>query len=293
MIKSMTGYGKVVAEIPGKKLTIEVKTLNSKGLDLNVKIAALFREKEFEIRKSLASLQRGKIDFYISLESIGDQVNFSINKQLAINYHKELKALQQELREEETEELLPLVMKMPDVLQTSQFEIDKTDWERIKAEIEKAINMADQCRINEGGILEKDISLRLEAILSLLQQIEPLDKERTELVRENLRRELEKFSLSAGGPQPDQNRFEQELIYYLEKMDVTEEKVRLKKHCDYFLETMNETESQGKKLGFICQEMGREINTLGSKASHAEIQKLVIQMKDELEKIKEQLLNIV
>jgi len=293
MIKSMTGYGKAVTEIPGKKLTIEVKTLNSKGLDLNVKIPAWFREKELEIRNSLAALQRGKIDLYISSESTGDRITYSINKPLAIKYHEELKALQRELREEESAELLSLVMKMPDVLQTSQGEIDPTVWDMIRSEIELAVRQADKCRMKEGGVLEQDISSRIDAILSLLPQIEPLEKERKERIKRNLRKELEEFVSTTGVLQTDQNRFEQELIYYLEKMDFTEEKVRLKKHCDYFLETMNEKESQGKKLGFICQEMGREINTLGSKASHAEIQKIVIRMKDELEKIKEQLLNIM
>ena len=293
MIKSMTGFGKAVAEIPGKKLTIEVKTLNSKGLDLNLKIPAWLRVNELEIRNSLATLKRGKIELLISSESTGEQIKFSINKPLALKYHQELKALQDDLSEASSEELLPLVLKMPDIYLTSKEEIDSAAWDMVWSEIERAIKEADSCRTNEGSVLEKDILARIEAILTLLKQIEPLENERKERVRLNLRNELDAFSSSNGAPQPDQNRFEQELIYYLEKMDFTEEKVRLKKHCDYFLQTMNEKESQGKKLGFICQEMGREINTLGSKASHAEIQKIVIQMKDELEKVKEQLLNIV
>ena len=248
---------------------------------------------ELEIRNSLATLKRGKIELLISSESTGEQIKFSINKSLALKYYQELKALQDDLSEASSEELLPLVLKMPDIFLTSKEEIDSVVWDMVRSEIERAIREADKCRTNEGTVLEKDILVRIEAILTLLKHIEPLENERKERVRLNLRNELDAFSSSNGAPQADQNRFEQELIYYLEKMDFTEEKVRLKKHCDYFLQTMNETESQGKKLGFICQEMGREINTLGSKASHAEIQKIVIQMKDELEKVKEQLLNIV
>ncbi len=293
MIKSMTGYGKAVAELPGKQITIEIKALNSKGIDMNVKIPLWFREKELEIRTRLSSLQRGKIDLFISVESTGDKLSYTLNKALAHRYYEALKELQLDFSEENPEGLLPLVMRMPDILQSDREEIDPQQWEIIRSELEEALVAVERFRELEGNVLQDDMVKRVESIVNLLTAIEPLDGERKEMVRNNLQKALDQFLANNGAAQADSNRFEQELIYYLEKMDFTEEKVRLRKHCDYFLETLNETESQGKKLGFICQEMGREINTLGSKASHAGIQQIVVQMKDELEKIKEQLLNIL
>jgi len=289
----MTGYGKAVAELPGKHLTIEIKSINSKGFDLNIRIPSWFRERELDIRTMLSSLQRGKIDLFISAESTGDATGYMLNKALARRYYEALKELQQEVREENPDGLLPLVIRMPDVLRPESEEIDPAEWEEIRAKTLQALAQLEACRAKEGAVLLEDITVRVHGILDLLGQTDPLDAERKELVRNGLRKSLDQYLTSGTAAPADANRFEQELIYYFEKMDVTEEKVRLKKHCDYFLETVNDTGSQGKKLGFICQEMGREINTLGSKASHAGIQKIVVQMKDELEKIKEQLLNIV
>ncbi|MBE0646293.1 MAG: YicC family protein [Bacteroidales bacterium] len=293
MIKSMTGYGKAVAEFSGKQITIEIKSLNSKGIDLNVKIPSRIREKELDIRNILSSLQRGKIDLFISVESTGETPGFRLNKALAHQYYEALKELQREFREENPEGLLPMVMRMPDVLQSDQEEIDPGQWEVIRKELNEALGAVERFREVEGKVLHDDMVLRVKSILTLLDSVEPLDGERKEMVRANLQKSLDQFLANNGAARADSNRFEQELIYYLEKMDFTEEKVRLRKHCDYFLDTLKESESQGKKLGFICQEIGREINTLGSKASHAGIQQIVVQMKDELEKIKEQLLNIL
>ena len=293
MIKSMTGYGKAVAELPGKKITIEIKSLNSKGIDLNVKIPSWFREKELDIRNILSTLQRGKIDLFISYESTGDTLSYTLNKALAHQYYEALKELQREFREENPEGLLPMVMRMPDILESDREEIDPDQWELILSKLEEALGEVEKFRELEGKVLQDDMVPRVDNILALLNAVEPLDEERKELVRNNLQKALDQFLANNNAARADSNRFEQELIYYLEKMDFTEEKVRLRKHCDYFLETITGTESQGKKLGFICQEIGREINTLGSKASHAGIQQIVVQMKDELEKIKEQLLNIL
>lgn len=289
----MTGYGKAVAELPGKQITIEIKSLNSKGIDLNMKIPSWFREKELDIRNILSSLQRGKIDLFISVESTGDTLSYTLNKALAHRYYEALKELQREFREENPEGLLPMVMRMPDILQSDREEIDPGQWKLILSKLEEALVEVERFRELEGKVLEKDMVLRVDTILSLLREIEPFDEERKEFVRNNLQKALDQFLANNGAVRADSNRFEQELIYYLEKMDFTEEKVRLRKHCDYFLETLSGGESQGKKLGFICQEIGREINTLGSKASHAGIQQIVVRMKDELEKIKEQLLNIL
>lgn len=290
----MTGYGKAVLDITGRKLTIEIKTLNSKQLDLNLKIPGYFREKEWEVRAMLTQkFERGKIDFFIGTEVTGELLNYSINHLLAAKYHAELKNLAHDLGEEASGELLSLVLKMPDVMQTSRDELDDHDWESISRAIEEAMAQADLFRLNEGNVLEDDMKDRVQTILQLLSTIEPHEKSRIGELREKMLRDFSKYTGDFNGSAPDQNRFEQELIYYLEKLDITEEKVRLLKHCQYFLETLREAGSQGKKLGFITQEMGREINTIGSKASDAAIQKIVVQMKDELEKIKEQLGNIL
>jgi len=295
MIKSMTGYGKSTVDITGRKLTIEIKTLNSKQFDLNLKTPGYFREKELEVRNLLMQqLDRGKIDFYITTEVTGEMMNYSINHDLAKKYYAELNLLQGELKEPVMESMLPLVLKMPDVMQTSRDEMTETDWIIIVNGISEAISMVDHFRMNEGSVLESDFRKRVDIILNLLQKIEPFEKNRMQEIRERMYRDFASLaSADLNGSAPDKNRFEQEVIYYLEKLDFTEEKVRLKKHCDYFLETLDESVSPGKKLGFITQEMGREINTLGSKASDASIQRIVVQMKDELEKIKEQLGNIL
>ena len=294
MIKSMTGYGKAVLDITGRKLTVEIKTLNSKQLDLNMKIPGYFREKEWEVRAVLTQrFERGKIDFFIGTEVTGEMLSYSINRSLAGKYHQELKILAGELQEGCPEDMLSLVLKMPDVMQTSRDELSEHDWKSISEAISDAISQADTFRISEGKVLEEDIENRVHGILQLLDSIEPYERMRITELRERMLRDFSKYAGDFNGSAPDQNRFEQELIYYLEKLDITEEKVRLLKHCQYFLETLREAVSQGKKLGFIAQEMGREINTIGSKASDADIQKIVVQMKDELEKIKEQLGNIL
>jgi uncharacterized protein (TIGR00255 family) len=293
MIKSMTGYGKSLAEITGRRLTIEIKTLNSKQLDLNLKIPGYFREKEWEVRTLLTQrLERGKIDFYIGTEVTGEMLNYSINRPLAKRYSEELKALAEELREYPAD-MLSLVLKMPDVMQTSRDEMTDQDWEVISRAIAEAVDQADEFRASEGRVLEDDMLRRVHTIIQLLDSIEPWEKNRITELRERMMRDFAKYRGDYNGTAPDQNRFEQELIYYLEKLDITEEKVRLLKHCQYFLETLHEAGAQGKKLGFVTQEMGREINTIGSKAGDAGIQVIVVQMKDELEKIKEQLGNIL
>ena len=294
MIKSMTGYGKAVLDITGRKLTIEIKTLNSKQLDLNLKIPGYFREKEWEVRSLLTQrFERGKIDFYIGTEVTGEMLSFSINHALAVKYHEELKNLARALNEDGTTELLSTVLKMPDVMQTSRDELSEHDWASIAVAIEDAISQTDLFRTSEGRVLEEDMTNRVNSIISLLNSIEPFENKRITDLRERMSRDFAKYTGDLNGSAPDQNRFEQELIYYMEKLDITEEKVRLKKHCRYFLETLEEANSQGKKLGFVTQEMGREINTIGSKANDASIQMIVVQMKDELEKIKEQLGNIL
>ena len=238
-------------------------------------------------------LERGKVDFYIATEVTGEMLSYSINHALAKKYHEELKNLSDALEEQYPADMLSLVVKMPDVMQTSRDEMNEHDWESIMPVIREAIAQVDEFRQDEGRILEDDMLRRVHSILQLLEMIEPFEKNRMAELRERLLRDFAKYKSDFNGAAPDQNRFEQELIYYLEKLDVTEEKVRLLKHCEYFLETLHEAGAQGKKLGFVTQEMGREINTIGSKASDAEIQKIVVRMKDELEKIKEQLGNIL
>jgi uncharacterized protein (TIGR00255 family) len=291
----MTGYGKAVAELTGKKLTLEIRSLNSKQLDLTVKVPVFLREKELDIRNLISPLLvRGKVDVYITSENAGDTLAWTINKDLARKYHAELKELLREFREDCPSGLLPVVVRMPDVVTSGQEDIAEDDWEKIRTGLLSALSKLEAFRRQEGKILEEDILMRVSSILNLLAAIEPLESNRIDTVRKSILRNLDNLGRQNGnGVAPDPNRFEQELIYYLEKMDFTEEKVRLKKHCDHFNEVLAEKDSQGRKLGFITQEMGREINTLGSKANDADIQKMVVNMKDELEKIKEQLLNIL
>jgi len=291
----MTGYGKAIIELPGKNLAIEIKSLNSKQLDIAMKLPGTFREKEPEIRNYIAQkLERGKIDFYINTEITGDILNYSINKNLAKKYYREIKELSDEINEKEEGSLLRILLNMPDVLRAGKEEIKEEEWLTLRQGIENTLIQVNEFRAQEGKILENDIVPRVKQIQHLLSSIGGYEKSRLTELRERLQkgfRDLQNTESYTGVADP--NRFEQELIYYIERLDITEEKVRLEKHCDYFLETLKEPVSQGKKLGFITQEMGREINTIGSKANHVEIQKIVIQMKDELEKVKEQLLNIL
>ncbi len=295
MIISMTGYGKAVAELPGKKLLIEIKSLNSKGLDLSVKLPGALREKEMEIRALFSQrLERGKVELYVSAEKSADIASYSINKSLFLQYYRELKSILSELKEEDRDGLLPVILNIPDVLQNEKAEFVETDWAILAEGIETALKSVQEFRSAEGSILETDMRARVQLILDLLNSIDPFEQNRLNDIRERIRTGFQNITKSdLLQTMPDENRFEQELIYYIERLDITEEKVRLKKHCNYFIETLNETNSQGKKLGFVSQEMGREINTIGSKANDAGIQKIVVQMKDELEKIKEQLLNIL
>jgi uncharacterized protein (TIGR00255 family) len=295
MILSMTGYGKAIAEFPGRKMAIEVKSLNSKGLDLTVKLPGVFRDKEMEVRNLLSQqLERGKIELYISAEKSSETAYYSINKPVFVQYYNELKTLLAEMNDPARENLASLILRIPDVLQNDKADFTETDWMLFGSGIEAAVNQLKEFRQQEGFVLETDIRNRLNIIVSLQESLDPLEKTRIHEIREKMRNGFENLAKQESIQQKiDANRFEQELIYYLEKLDITEERVRLKKHCDYFLETIGDVHSQGKKLGFIAQEIGREINTIGSKANDAAIQKIVVQMKDELEKIKEQLLNIL
>jgi len=281
----MTGYGKAILQLPTKKITIEVKSLNSKNLDLNTRMPSYYREKELGIRKQLASsLVRGKVDFSIYVELTAEETQTVINKKVVGGYIKELK----ELSEGEEIQFLEIAMRLPDALQTVREEIDAMEWEQIAKGIDTAIGEIVQYRKDEAHSLEADFRERISNIKGFLAEVEKLDEERMEHVKLKLRKSIDELKVTI-----DENRFEQELIYYLEKLDINEEKVRLANHLDYFLEELNNDKSDGKKLGFIVQEIGREVNTTGSKSNYASMQQLVVQMKNELEKIKEQVLNIL
>ena len=288
MIQSMTGYGKSVLQLPTKKVTIEIKTLNSKNLDLNVRIPSYYKEKELSVRKKLASgLVRGKIDFSIYVEMTADETTTVINKTVVNNYVQQLKNVLFTENDNEVE-LLKMAIKMPDALKTEREELDENEWNLIEASIVEALNETIQYRTDEAASLEDDFKLRILNIRKYLEEVNALDEERLENVRERLQKSIDDLKVEI-----DQNRFEQELIYYLEKLDINEEKVRLGNHLEYFLQELDSKDSNGKKLGFIIQEIGREINTTGSKANYAPMQKSVIQMKNELEKVKEQILNVL
>lgn len=291
MIKSMTGFGKRTIDLGDRRVNIEIKSLNSKQFDANLRLPPLYREKEADIRLMLsAGLERGKVECNINIDSNGETANHQFNRALAKKYYEEIALLANELGMEVNNELINTVVRMPDVLKAEQASLSKEEWVQISKAISGAIQELNDFRTREGAALAKDLEERVKLIEQLLKEVEPLEKERIEHVRARLQKSLEDSQLAAT---TDKNRYEQEIIYYLEKLDITEEKVRLKKHCQYFLEILQEKGSNGKKLGFVSQEMGREINTLGSKANHADIQKIVVLMKDELEKIKEQLFNIL
>jgi uncharacterized protein (TIGR00255 family) len=285
MIYSMTGYGKSVLQLPTKKVTIELKSLNSKSLDLNARMPSIYREKELIIRKLLAdTLERGKIDFSIYVEATAEDTSTQINTPVVKQYMEQLR----QVVDGDPIELLKMAVRFPDALNTVREEIDENEWELIQNEINVAIKDLINHRLNEGEVLEKDFNQRIALIDDLLEQVMAMDPERIIGVRERLLKGVEELK-----DKYDENRFEQELVYYIEKFDITEEKVRLKNHLNYFIDSINSDDSNGKKLGFISQEMGREINTIGSKSNYAPMQQLVVQMKDELEKIKEQLLNVL
>lgn len=285
MIYSMTGYGKSVLQLPTKKITIELKSLNSKNLDLNARMPSIYREKELEVRKNIANkLVRGKVDFSIYVETTADDTSTQINTPVVKQYMQQLK----EVVNGDDTELLKMAVRFPDALNTVREEIDENEWSQINTEINTAINALNEHRLDEGKVLEADFNARIKNIADLLDQVIAIDPERIEGVRERLKKGIEELK-----EKYDENRFEQELVYYIEKFDITEEKVRLNNHLNYFTESINSPDSNGKKLGFISQEIGREINTIGSKSNYAPMQQLVVQMKDELEKIKEQLLNVL
>lgn len=290
MIKSMTGFGKSATSINQKKISIEIRSLNSKLADISIRIPAIYKEKELELRTKINQyLERGKIEFNLYVEQTTATPNYQINESLFKNYYNELKKLSDELSEQS--DLITIVAGMPDVFQKEEKQaLDESEWQTIVELTTKALQDIDAYRTDEGNTLQKEMELRINNIQQLLNKVELYEKERIITVRERISAHLEEV---VSGSQVDKDRLEQELVFYIEKFDISEEKQRLQSHLDYFTDTMNDNDAQGKKMGFISQEMGREINTLGSKANHSELQKIVVEMKDELEKIKEQLLNIL
>ncbi|WP_378185948.1 YicC/YloC family endoribonuclease [Aquimarina sp. W85] len=285
MIKSMTGFGKAVLQLPTKKITIEVKSLNSKNLDLNARIPSQYREKELAMRTTIAkTLQRGKVDFGLYVEVTAEETSTQVNVAVVKNYMDQLRAI----HSGDDMELMKMAVKMPDALRIEREEVDEREYEAITKALSTALFEIEKYREDEGKVLEQDFSKRIQIITELLEKVIAIDPERIEAVRERLHKGIADLKEAV-----DQNRFEQELVYYIEKFDITEEKVRLSNHLEYFTAALKSDDSNGKKLGFITQEIGREINTIGSKSNYAAMQQLVVQMKDELEKIKEQLLNVL
>ncbi|WP_396188573.1 YicC/YloC family endoribonuclease [Flavobacterium sp.] len=286
MIVSMTGFGKASLQLPTKKITVEVKSLNSKGLDLNVRMPSIYREMELGLRNLLAQkLERGKVDFSLFIEITGEETSSKINAPIVKGYIAQMKEI---IPNADETELMKMAVRMPDALKTERDEIDENEWKQIQTVIDEAVANMLNFRTSEGAALEKEFVQRIENIRNFMNQALELDPERIAAIKERLQTAIDELKVEV-----DSNRFEQELIYYLEKLDITEEKVRLGNHLDYFIQTLAGSEANGRKLGFITQEMGREINTMGSKSNHAEMQKLVVMMKDELEKIKEQVLNVL
>ena len=285
MIQSMTGFGKHVIQLPTKKITVELKSLNSKNLDINVRMPSIYRDKELELRKIIAKgLQRGKVDFGLFVEITGEETTSEVNEGVVKQYMKQLRAI----AEGDDIRLLEMALRLPDSLKTARDEIDESEYEAITEALRHALEELNRFRSSEGSVLEKDFEERINTITQLLKQVDDLDPERLATIRPRLVKAVQELKTEV-----DANRFEQELMYYLEKYDITEEKVRLSNHLKYFTETLQSQHSNGKKLGFIAQEIGREINTIGSKANYAPMQQVVVQMKDTLEKVKEQMLNVL
>ena len=290
MIKSMTGYGKAECELSQKKVTIEIKSLNSKQMDLNTRISLLFREKDLEIRRELSDkLIRGKVDFILYTESLGDESATKINAGIVKSYYRQMEEISTSLNIPLNSNILQTILTLPEVVKNEREELNDQEWKMILGKIAEAIVLLDNFRLQEGAVMKQDLVANIQSIITLLSEIDQYEEERVTRIKEKIYEGLKDISIE----QVNENRLEQEMIFYLEKMDVNEEKVRLLNHCNYFLETLELDEPVGKKLGFIAQEIGREVNTLGSKANHMEMQKLVIRMKDSLERIKEQLLNIL
>jgi uncharacterized protein (TIGR00255 family) len=282
----MTGFGKASLQLPTKKITVEVKSLNSKGLDLNTRIPSNYREMELGLRNLLGQkLERGKIDLALYIEVTGEETTSRINVPIVKAYIKQMQAV---IPTADETELMKMAVRMPDALKTERDDIDENEWKKIQTVIDEAISNMVKFRIDEGKSLEKEFKFRIQNILSFMNEALSFEKERIETVKTRMKTALDELKIEV-----DENRFEQEMIFYLEKYDITEEKVRLENHLKYFLETLEGNEANGRKLGFITQEIGREINTMGSKSNHAGMQKKVVMMKDELEKIKEQVLNVL
>lgn len=308
MIKSMTGYGKAEATLPDGKITIEIRSLNGKNADISIKTSILPRDKEIEVRQYIANqLQRGNIDLFANFEQNANDNSKVINKEVFASYYKQILELIPTIAQIQNnalkygeindisgtpltgdfKTLFPSILKFPDVIEVKKQEITDENWDILFSSIKAAVEQLIEFRVKEGESLYKDVTNRVKLIESYISEVEVYEQERTQAVKERLKSRIEELSIK-----PDENRLEQEIIFYIEKLDINEEKVRLRQHCKYFMETINKEEYPGKKIGFIAQEMGREINTMGSKANHAEIQKWVVRMKDELEKLKEQSLNI-
>lgn len=291
----MTAYGKSAIESGGKTIVVEIRSLNSRQLDINSRIPQVYREKELEMRAEIGRvLERGKIDLMIYSEGEDETSSFSINRTLAREYYREMSALAHEFNQQVNAEFISTIFRLPDVLKTETKVLTEDEWKALWKALNNALVAADNFRISEGALLGEDMKMRIGLILGYLDLVEPFEKNRIANLRQRFEKNQEEFvNNHTSIDKFDPNRFEQEIFWYLEKLDITEEKVRLKKHCDYFIEVLNNPESNGRKLGFITQEIGREVNTLGSKANDADIQKLVVQMKDELEKVKEQLGNVL
>lgn len=292
MIQSMTGYGKATAELSDKKINVEIKSLNSKAMDLSTRIAPLYREKEIEIRNEIAkALERGKVDFSLWIDKKDAcELITPINQDVVVAYYERIRTISETIGIPAPEDWFSTLLRMPDVMTKNDIqELSEEEWKAVHATVLQAIQNLVEFRIQEGAALEKKFREKISNIAKLLTSVDPYEKERVEKIKERITDALEK-TISVDY---DKNRLEQELIYYIEKLDINEEKQRLSNHLKYFINTMEDGSGQGKKLGFIAQEMGREINTLGSKSNHAEMQKIVVQMKDELEQIKEQVLNVM
>jgi uncharacterized protein (TIGR00255 family) len=291
MIKSMTGYGIASFDTGNTKYTIEIKSLNSKFLELSLRLPKIFSEKEFQLRNECSKqIERGKVNLSINVEQANTIAKAAgIDTALLKNYYEQLKAVSAELNEP-TSNLLQLALGLPEVVKYDEETLSEDEWKVVEKTFNQAMSAFQQFRSDEGGVLEQDLKYRIDIIMQNLKLVEVEEPKRVPVIRERLNQFLTE---AAGREAIDQNRFEQELIYYIDKLDITEEKIRLKTHCEYFLETLKNADANGKKLGFISQEIGREVNTLGSKANDANIQKLVVGMKEELEKIKEQLLNVL
>ncbi|MDB0007030.1 YicC family protein [Flavobacteriales bacterium] len=287
MILSMTGFGKAEINTQNKKLTVEIKSLNSKQIDMSVRMPSAYRGKELSVRKTVGqSLNRGKIDVALFVEQTHSELSATINSEVVKAYYSDLKGIAKEL--DNTDDIMSSIMRLPDVLKSKKEEIDESEWTQIESLLSQAIDAITNYRADEGRVLAEDFALRIENIRTSLNEIAAYEKSRIEKIKGSIREKIDEIKVSA-----DENRFEQELIYYIEKLDITEEITRLNLHLNYFIEVMQSANSQGKKLGFICQEIGREINTIGSKSNDATMQQEVVKMKDELEKIKEQILNVL